>query len=153
MKIAIKNKFIAKSVIQAINRGRPRTIIDGQGNCAPTDVFMLLPRGKTADAVIGAIQEEMPGAKMVQWAAASKTEKPLSHNESRLVAELRTCKPGIYTKSQIIARLSIAARTFERLSVNIQKQDSVLMRELIAIGVEYDCTIGRGREACFNKNE
>ncbi|MDB5605102.1 MAG: hypothetical protein JWP25_2002 [Bradyrhizobium sp.] len=151
MKIAIKNKFIAKSVIQAFNRGRPRTIIDGQGNCAPTDVFMLLPRGKTADEVIGAIQEEMPGAKMVQWAAASEIKKSLSHNESRLVAELQTCKPGIYTKSQIVARLSIAARTFERLSVNIQKQDSVLMRELIAIGVEYDCTIGRGKEACFNK--
>jgi hypothetical protein len=151
MKVAIKNGFIVKSVIQAINRGCPRTIIDGQGNCAPTDVFLLLPRGKTGDAVLSSIQEEMPGAIMAQWSASSEI-KPIGRNENRLVSELQACGPGLYAKSQIIARLAIATRTFERMSVKLQQQNSALMRELTAIGVKYECNIGRGKEACFIKH-
>lgn len=150
IKTAIKNGYNAKSVLQGINRGCPRTIIDEQGNCPSTDVFILLPAGKTADAVLGSIQEEMPGAKIVQWRAVSKNKKRIGHNERRLLATLQTDGPG--TKSQIIARLSIAVRTFERMSVSLQKQDSVLMQELAAIGFQYRCAIGRGKEASFIKH-
>jgi hypothetical protein len=152
MKIAIKNGFIAKCVLQGINRGCPRTIIDEQGNCPSTDVFIFLPTGKTADVVLASIREEMPGVNIAQWHAISDNKKALGHNEQRLLAILQACGPGTYTKSQIIVRLAIAARTFERMSIKLQMQDSVLMRELAAIGVEYRCAIGRGKEACFIKH-
>jgi hypothetical protein len=152
MKVAIKNGFIAKSVVQAINRVRCRTITDGQGACKATDVYILLPSGNTADAIISSIRQEMPGVRMTEWQATPHNRKPMARTQSRLLSLLQSYEPGTYGKSQIIAHLSIATRTFERMSIKMQKRDSVLVRELSAIGVKYDCTIGRGQEACFIKH-
>lgn len=152
MKTAIKIGFIARSVVQAINRGRCRKITDDQGNCGPTDVFILLPSNDLAETVTASIQQEMPGSKLMEWHAAPEIRKPLRPTERRLVSLLRDCGSGTYSKTQIIVQLSIAERTFERMSVNIRKPNSVLMRELVAIGVEYDCKAGPGREARFIKH-
>ena len=94
----------------------------------------------------------MPGSKLVEWHATPEIRKQLGPTERDLVNLLRNCGPGTYGKTRIIVQLSIARRTFERMSVNLRKQHSVLMRELAAIGVEYACKIGPGKEACFIKH-
>ena len=152
IKSAIKVGFIVKSVVQGINRVRCRTISDVDGSCKPTNVFLLLPAGSTGDAVLSAVQQEMPGVRMLEWQAVPKGPKRLIGNERRLLTLLRPYKPGIYGKSHIIAQLSIATRTFERMSNRLQQQNSTLVRELAAIGVKYECSIGRGKEACFIKH-
>jgi hypothetical protein len=152
MKTAIKIGFIAKSLVQAINRGRCRKITDDQGNCGATDVFILLPPGDIADAVAASIRREMPGSRLIDWHAAPGIGKPLTPTERRLVSLLRVHESRIHTKSQIIAGLSITGRTYERMSVNLRKTNSMLMRELTAIGVEYDWKTDRGTEARFIKH-
>ena len=149
MKAAIKFGFLARSVVQAINRVQCRKITDGQGNCGPTDVFILLPSGEMADALTAAIQQEMPGSQLTEWHATPEIGRRLGPSERKLVNLLRDCGPSTHSKTQIIVQLSIARRTFERMSLNLRKPNSVLMRELAAIGVEYDCKTGPGREAHF----
>ncbi|MET4210653.1 hypothetical protein [Bradyrhizobium sp. LA2.1] len=151
MKAAIKIGFIARSVVQAIGRGHCRKITDDQGNCGPTDVFILLPSGDVADALTASIQQEMPGSQLKEWHAAPKIGKQLGPTERKLVSLMRKCGSGTYTKTQIIVQLSIAGRTFERMSANLRIAHSVLTRDLAAIGVEYDCKTGPGKEACFIK--
>jgi hypothetical protein len=152
MKAALKFGFIARSVVQAINRGHCRKITDDRGNCKPTDVFILLPTGHIADSLTASVQQEMPNSKLIEWCATPDIRNKLSPTERRLVRLLRNCEPGTYSKTWIIVQLSIATRTFERLSASLRKPTSALMRELAAIGVGYDCKIGRGKEACFVKH-
>jgi hypothetical protein len=152
MKAAIKFGFIARSVVQAINRGHCRKVTDDQGNCGLTDVFILLPAGDIADALTASIQQEMPGSKLVEWHATAESGKRLTPSERRLVTLLNGCVDRTHTKSQVIARLSITGRTYERMSVNLRKPHSALKRELAAIGFEYDCKTGPGKEACFIKH-
>jgi hypothetical protein len=152
MKAAIKIGFIARSVVQAIGRGHCRKITDDQGNCGPTDVFILLPAGDIADALTASIQLEMPGSRLTEWHAAPEIGKRLTPTERRLVTLLRDSEARTHAKSQIIALLSITSRTYERMYVNLRKANSVLMRELAAIGIEYDWKTGPGKEACFTKH-
>jgi hypothetical protein len=152
VKSAFKHWFIAKSVIQAINRVRCRTIIDDEGNCARTDVFILLPRGAVGDAVLAAIQCQMPGAKIEGLNALTANGSSITRSEKRLLSELRHAAPGVHTKTQLIERVSITSRTFERMTAQARKTGSVLSKELVAIGAEFRCTKGRGREAYFIKH-
>lgn len=151
-KVSIKTGFICRSVVQAINRARCRTVINDEGSCHATDVFILLPSGDTADAVLDAIQTEMPGTRLADWNAAPAASTRLTLNERRLLARLQDCESGTYSKKQMIAWLAITSRTFERISLRIRKDHSTLIREFAAIGVEYVCMVGRGREACFIKH-
>lgn len=63
----MQRRQLTVSVIQAVNRVRCRRVIDRDGNCPPTDVFIVLPKGAEGDAILGHLQEEMPGAVTVPW--------------------------------------------------------------------------------------
>lgn len=152
VRAALKYGFIARSVIQAINRARCRTITDNEGNCAKTDVFILLPRGTVGDVVLASMRTEMPGANIVPWTAMRAKDPPATGTEQRLISELRGVIPGIYVKAQMVERLSTTSRTFGRLSVKLRNPSSALARQLAAIGVEFRCTRGRGKEAHFIKH-
>jgi len=151
-KSAIKYGYISRCVIQAINRVHCRTIIDDEGNCAETHVFILLPRGAVGDTILAAIQSEMHDAKIVKWNALPVDGPSLTRNERRLLAELRNFAPGnICTKTQIVERLATTDRTFERMCAKLHIGASALAQELSAIGIEFRSTRGRGREAHFIK--
>jgi hypothetical protein len=63
----MQRRQLTVSVIQTVNRVRCRRVIDGEGTCPPTDVFIVLPRGADGDAILSHLQEEMPGAVVVPW--------------------------------------------------------------------------------------
>lgn len=152
-KAAIKYGYIVRSVVQAINRVQCRTIIDNEGNCAETDVFILLPRGVVGDAVIAAIRSEMPDARLVQWNAMPMQRPSLTRNEQQLVSEVRSIAPGdACTATQIIERLAITNRTFERMSAKLRKPHSALAQALSTSRVTFRCNRGRGNEAHFIKH-
>lgn len=152
MKAALKSDFIDRSVVQAINRSRSRTIIDDQGNCAPTDVFILLPSGAVADELTLAIQQEMPGATLVEWQADPQAGERLTPSERGLIALLSGSMDRVHTASQIIVQLSITKRTYERLSARLRKPRSKLTQELAAIGFKYERKSETRKEACFIKH-
>ena len=92
---SIENKTMIAEVIQAINRVRCRRTIDEYGNCARVDVYVLLPKDKTGDAIEEAIQKEMPGVLIKEWdfrlterdAGGSRRTDP---RDRALVVALRT---------------------------------------------------------------
>lgn len=63
----IENKTLIAEVIQAINRVRCRRTVDECGNCAPVEVFVLLPNDRTGDEIEKAIKREMPGVAVGEW--------------------------------------------------------------------------------------
>lgn len=153
IKAALKYGLIARNVIQAINRPRCRIIIDDQGNCEPTDVFILLPRGIVGDLIVAAVQAELPDAKLLPWTALPAPTLPaITPSEKELVDELTgIARHDIYTKTRAIDRLGITSRTFDRISATIRKPGSQLAQELAAIGVAFHSTKGRGRLTYFIK--
>lgn len=64
---AIQTGHIAASVLQAINRVRCRKVVDSQGNCARTSVFIMLPLGNVADQLTDCISRSMPGVQFAGW--------------------------------------------------------------------------------------
>lgn len=149
---AIKYGLMARSVVQAINRARCRIIIDDQGNCEPTDVFILLPRGVVGDLMVTAIQTEMPGAELLPWTALPTRSPSITPSEKDLVDELRCIRRhDIYTKTRVIDRLGITSRTFDRMSATLRKPGSPLAQVLAAIGITFHSTKGRGKLTYFIK--
>jgi hypothetical protein len=149
----IKDGFIAKSLIQAINRTRCRKALDSAGNCEPAQVFLLTGNNQTTATILDAIQSQMPGISVRSWDAgiSSRKHKP-APVEGKLLSLFALSGAGVFNKSDIIDRLEISGRTFERLSTNIQKPSSQLASKLASIGVEYRCAMGRGKEAYFMKS-
>jgi len=150
---AFKDGFVAKSVVQALNRIRCRKPTGANGECESTELFMLLDNSRTAGVVVAAIQSQMPGINVRDWDAATVGgRKKSSPSHAKLLALLRTVAPGKHPKSNIVARLGIAGRTFERMSPILQVPSSPLVQELDSIGVRYCCETGRGKEAYFMKS-
>lgn len=54
-------------IIQAVNRVHCRRVIDVNGNCPPTDIFMLLPTENEATALLEGIAKEMSGIVVKEW--------------------------------------------------------------------------------------
>lgn len=58
---------ITADMIQAINRVRCRRVIDAEGRCADTAIYVLLPGGRDADYIVNTIHDEMPGIQRMKW--------------------------------------------------------------------------------------
>ncbi len=148
---AFKQGFIAKSVVQAVNRIRCRKPVDAAGRSLSSKVFLLLGKGKSVGVILDAIQSQMPGI-VVQWWDAGKTaDQKRPRSEIGLLSFLRLAPAGSFLKSDIVTQLGITGRTFERLSPRLQQPSDPLAKALSSIGVEYRCSMGRGKEAHFIK--
>ncbi|MGY4601263.1 hypothetical protein ACVWXL_009009 [Bradyrhizobium sp. GM22.5] len=51
-----------------MGRVRLRKVIDGQGRCAPTDVFIVLPTGERGTEILRYIRQELPNISVQDWA-------------------------------------------------------------------------------------
>ncbi|RAZ78255.1 DEAD/DEAH box helicase family protein [Mesorhizobium atlanticum] len=63
----MEQKQITVSVIQAINRVRCRKVINAEGDCPPTDVYVVLPESRLGASILRDITTEMPGINVVPW--------------------------------------------------------------------------------------
>lgn len=64
---ATQSHRICVDVIQAVNRVRCRRVVDADGNCEPTSVYITLPDGYVGQDVMEALRREMPGIKLKDW--------------------------------------------------------------------------------------
>lgn len=152
IRTALSDGFIARSVVQAINRIRCRNAIDADGNCKPTDIYLLLPRGNTGAVVVRAIQEQMPGIRLADWlSSATKRKARKIPTEIKLADHFESADPGYYSKSDIVDTLRINPSSLERITAKLRQQPSVLAKKLEAYGVHYHSQTGRGKEAYFIK--
>lgn len=63
----LQRRHLATSIIQAVGRVRLRKVIDEQGRCAPTDVFIVLPTGERGTEILRYIRQELPKISVQDW--------------------------------------------------------------------------------------
>lgn len=89
---------LAASIIQALGRVRLRKVIDEHGRCAPTDVFIVLPRGERGTEILQDIRQELPNVAVQDWAfeldGPKVRVKRTGPPQERLVTFLTHRSPG-----------------------------------------------------------
>ena len=137
---------MATSIVQAMNRIRCRKVVDGQGNCAPVDVFIILPSNKLGDDLLSRIKREMPGIKTVQWDFSldgEKLEIGKAHYAEPVYRYMENSGPGETDLRDLIKELGLSKRAKKDLQADLRDANHPLTRQLTAIGVTYHST-GRG---------
>jgi hypothetical protein len=145
----MQRRQLTVSIIQAVNRVRCRRVIDAEGNCPPTDVFIVLPDGAEGDAILGHLQEEMPGAVIVPWAfeldgPSERVRRGSSH--AALVALMSNRLPGETPMSFVRSELGLTASAVKDLQGVLRDDGHDLTKSLAQLGVRY-MTAGKGRGA------
>jgi len=74
----ITNTDLASEVIQAINRVRCRKVIDDEGNCDPTNIYLALPNGDVGDTILESIVSHMKNIKINDWKFDTKLTRTSS---------------------------------------------------------------------------
>ena len=145
----MQRRQLTVSVIQAINRVRCRRVIDAEGNCPPTDVFIVLPIGTDGDAMLDHLKEEMPGAVFEAWAfeldgPQERVRRGSSHEA--LLSFMGNRLPGETPMSLIQSELGLTPRTVKELRSVLRKDSHDLTKSLAEVGVRY-LTSGMGRSS------
>jgi hypothetical protein len=63
----MEQRQLSVSIIQAINRILCRQVVDAEGRCPSADIFIVLPRVETGDAILEDIKADMPDLNVVDW--------------------------------------------------------------------------------------
>ena len=142
---AIATGQIVTDVVQAINRVRCRNVIDAEGNCLPTDVYLLLPADKLSKDLVAGIEQQMPGIKTVDWAYREQKQgkrgvKKGNTDKSVVTYLMAKLKIGSeIPKSQVMQDLEIPKSSFDRfldrLHANGHEDEAVSV--LIRAGIDY----------------
>jgi hypothetical protein len=141
---------ITVQVVQAINRVHSRRVIDEQGNCPPTDVFLLLPDTTTGRDILAGIEREMPGINVQPWEYITDGTVTVhkANHEGALIRYASVMETGQKSASDIKRELGISSTQWERLVVMMKEPTSHLASALAGYGVHYvvsESKKGRGR--------
>jgi hypothetical protein len=143
----MQRRQLSVSVIQAINRVRCRRVIDADGNCPPTDVFIVLPHGSDGDVILQHLRDEMPGVVVVPWdfemdGPSERVRRGSSH--PALLALMENRLPGETPMSFIKSELGLSASATKELREVLRNDEHELTKALALVGVRY-VSSGRGR--------
>lgn len=148
-------KQLTTSLVQAINRIRCRRVIDGDGNCPDSEVFLLLPKGDEGDSILSNIREEMPDIAVVPWnleldGETVQVRKGSSHEA--LIAFMRNRLPGETAMTAVQKALGLGDEGRKTLAVALRDPAHPLTKALADIGVRYVSTgVGRGSKSYLVK--
>jgi hypothetical protein len=151
----MQRRQLSVSIIQAINRVHCRRVIDAEGNCPPTDIFIVLRDGDEGDAILDHIREEMPGIVVKKWdfeldGPAERVRRGSSHNALLTLMENRL--PGEIAMSQIRSELGLTDEGLKELRKVLRDDSHQLTRALTEMGVSYVSTKrGRGSRSFLLK--
>jgi hypothetical protein len=131
-------------IVQAINRVHCRRVVDEQGNCPPTDVFILLPADKVGRGILAGIEREMPGIQVKPWdyQTGKTTIRKSNHTES-IIRYAAVMEPGQKSASDMRRELGISAAQWERLAAAMKDTSTELSQSLAAQGVRYVVTANK----------
>src|SRR5262249_27105716 len=107
-------------IVQAINRIRSRKVVDGDGNCDPVDVFIMLPNDETGRSIVEGIKTEMPGINVMDWdyAKQSTVKKKVrrSNFEEALAALAQVMPSGRMSATDVRNFLKMSRATWITLA-------------------------------------
>jgi hypothetical protein len=143
----LEDAQLAVDIIQAVNRSRCRQTVDKQGNCKPTDIYLLLPRVKQAKTILKYIERAMPYLQVefdFDYKAIKRGVRK-SDREGGLCKFLKIQPTGEYRKKDICKRKAMSPATFERLVAKAKDDPtSELAKVMRENNISYHVT-GKGR--------
>jgi hypothetical protein len=133
-------------IIQAVNRVKCRRIIDEEGNCPNTDIFILLPPQGEGESLVKGITEEMPGVQVTEWdfrhqkqAKRGRKSTGRGNWDQSLVAYLQCLNPGDRVSASGVRKtLTIKDKAWEEIVSRINTAGSWLQTELQRLEVCYE---------------
>jgi hypothetical protein len=141
---------VSASVVQAINRIQCRRIIDTDGRCAKSDVYIVLPKDWRGDAISDDICTNMPGIRVVPWDFEPDGPKVYAARSGSaaeaVIGLMRDRKPGPMSLSHIQRELSLSKKQVERLKDALPSPTSKITNALRELGVIYKVE-GKGCKA------
>ncbi|XHB98140.1 hypothetical protein ABWH97_07310 [Nitratireductor sp. ac15] len=152
--LGLKDAHIITSVVQAINRVRCRKVIDQHGNCAPTDIFIVLPKGKRGDRYLARIKEEMPAINVVPWKFLLDGDAVYlskAHYAEPVFRYMENCGPGEVDLGDLVRKLDLKKNAKKDLQSDLRNTDHPLTVKLKEIGVTYHSIIKGAKSRSFLK--
>jgi hypothetical protein len=146
-------KQLTAGIVQAMNRIRCRKTTDAGGNCAPTDVFILLREGDEGDAILKGIRAEMPGIVIRDdWDFSldgpRATIRKGSSHEGLITLMENAPAYGEWPMTWIERELSLSKDAAKSLRAVLAAPTSPLSQRLATLGVTYEPQgYGRGIRA------
>jgi hypothetical protein len=137
----MEQRQLSVSIIQAINRVRCRRVADAQGRSPSADIYVVLPKDQTGDAILQDIRLDMPGIHEVPWdfeldgPVVPKVRKGSSHEA--LITYMTTRLPGEAAMSIVKAELGLTDNALRKLKEVLRNTDHPTTRALRDIGVHY----------------
>jgi hypothetical protein len=132
---------VSASVVQAINRIQCRRIIDMEGRCETSNVYIVLPKDWRGDAISDDICTNMPGIRVVPWDFEPDGPKVYAARSGSaaeaVIGLMRDRKPGPMSLPHIQRELSLTKKQMSRLKEALPAPTSRLMNALREIGVIY----------------
>jgi hypothetical protein len=148
---SLKHGQIITSIIQAINRVRCRKVIDDEGNCPDTDIYLMLPADEIAKEILKGIRKEMPGIKTVTWNFSSAKRKvKRSNHELALSKFIINMNIGRQAITIIKKTLGMSSTTCESLIRKMKDENSDLYKTMTKTGAKY-LSGGPGKRAFIAK--
>ena len=142
---------IITSIIQAINRVRCRKVIDAEGNCPHTDIYLMLPNDGIAEEILKGIRKEMPGIRTVSWKFSSAKRKvKRSNHELALSKFIMNMNIGRQAITIVKKTLGMSSTTCESLIKKMKDENSELYKAMNKAGVKY-LSEGPGKRAFITK--
>lgn len=130
---ALSTGQMVSDIVQFINRGRSRKVIDDHGNCPSMDAYLLLPPQSECSELLRGILVQMPGAMLLEdWDYSGMKQKTKGRRPNRgnyddsLVSYLSSMKENTVLKgSEVKNYLSIPEASWCRITDRLR--DSLTM--------------------------
>jgi hypothetical protein len=146
----LQRRHLAASVIQAVGRVRLRKVIDERGRCAPTDVFIVLPRGARGSEMLEYIRQELPNVSVQCWAFEPDGPKVRVKRsglpQERLITFMSNRNPGRTSMSVIGREFGLKPQQRKDLQKVLRDENHPTTLALKTAGVTYGSE-GKGRGA------
>ncbi len=141
-KKSLKRSALVVDCTQIINRVQCRRVIDGKGNCAPTDVFLLIPSGDDGDDLLKELVRQMPDVRVLNWDVRldNKTTKRPKINDykERFVNFAKSIGIGGQVSATDFRTTSgISPSQWDRIVIELRSTQSDLTKRLREIGVRF----------------
>jgi hypothetical protein len=137
---------IITSLVQAINRVRCRRVVDNEGGCDPTNIFLFLNNSKQCHEVLDGVESLMPHINVIH--SGNEKAEPKCRDEDKLVKHLSKLAEGKHDAGKIQSKLKISDTTMRRLVKQINGQSSLRQR-LDALNITYAAKRGKGGYKVF----
>lgn len=154
----MEQRHLSVSIIQAINRVCCRRVIDAQGRCPSADIYLVLPKDWTGDAILQDIRADMPNIREVPWdfeldgPKVRKARAGTSH--AALITLMTNRLPGETAMPHIQRELGLDRSKLKKLKEALSKPDHPTTTALRNIGVGYVVRgAGRGSKSFLIKDQ